>query len=228
MKCPKCFRRDNYKICPICDHHIPEERKYIKEGFLRRVASVARVASVGGVETASIKVPTTSRSAVKRSTNWSNPVHARSSMAYSYLFWTISETKLVFCKMAHLTKGNWLICRWLFCVFLIVSGGAWPMSSRAVQHLLSKLLLPLALKVKEPLSFLSESEQYSSHTSLMFGLRASAMASAVNWIKENTRRCTSTVCPLALIIRFLIPFRTKEIACGILQGTSFRISSLSS
>ena len=69
MKCPKCFRRDNYKICPICDHHIPEERKYIKEGFLRRVASVARVASVGGVETASIKVPTTSRSAVKRSTN---------------------------------------------------------------------------------------------------------------------------------------------------------------
>ena len=69
----------------------------------------------------------------------------------------------------------------------------------AVQHLLSKLLLPLALKVKEPLSFLSESEQYSSHTSLMFGLRASAMASAVNWIKENTRRCTSTVCPWLLL-----------------------------
>ena len=35
----------------------------------------------------------------------------RSSMAYSYLFWTISETKLVFCKMAHLTKGSWLTCR---------------------------------------------------------------------------------------------------------------------
>ena len=35
IKCPKCFWHDNYKICPICDHQIPEERKYIKEGFLR-------------------------------------------------------------------------------------------------------------------------------------------------------------------------------------------------
>ena len=35
MKCPKCFWHDNYKICPICDHQIPEERNYIKEGFLR-------------------------------------------------------------------------------------------------------------------------------------------------------------------------------------------------
>ena len=33
MKCPKCFWHDNYKICPICDHQIPEERNYIKEGF---------------------------------------------------------------------------------------------------------------------------------------------------------------------------------------------------
>ena len=35
MKCPKSFWHDNYTICPICDHQIPEERKYIKEGFLR-------------------------------------------------------------------------------------------------------------------------------------------------------------------------------------------------
>ena len=35
MKCPKCFWHDNYTICPICDHQIPEERNYIKEGFLR-------------------------------------------------------------------------------------------------------------------------------------------------------------------------------------------------
>ncbi|CAH3193302.1 unnamed protein product, partial [Porites evermanni] len=35
MKCSKCFWHDNYKICPICDHQIPEERNYIKEGFLR-------------------------------------------------------------------------------------------------------------------------------------------------------------------------------------------------
>ena len=33
MKCPKCFWHDYYKICPICG--IPEERNYIKEGFLR-------------------------------------------------------------------------------------------------------------------------------------------------------------------------------------------------
>ena len=35
MKCPKCFWHDYYKSSPICDHQIPEERNYIKEGFLR-------------------------------------------------------------------------------------------------------------------------------------------------------------------------------------------------
>ena len=35
MKCPKCFWHDYYKIYPICDHQIPEERNYIKEGFLQ-------------------------------------------------------------------------------------------------------------------------------------------------------------------------------------------------
>ena len=35
MKSPYCFWHDYYKICPICDHQIPEERNYIKEGFLR-------------------------------------------------------------------------------------------------------------------------------------------------------------------------------------------------
>ena len=35
MKFPKCFWHDNYTICPICDHQIPEDRNYIKEGFLR-------------------------------------------------------------------------------------------------------------------------------------------------------------------------------------------------
>ena len=35
MQCSKCFWHDNYTICPICDHQISEERKYIKEGFLR-------------------------------------------------------------------------------------------------------------------------------------------------------------------------------------------------
>ena len=35
MKCPKCFWHDYYKISPICDHQILEERNYTKEGFLR-------------------------------------------------------------------------------------------------------------------------------------------------------------------------------------------------
>ena len=35
MKCPKCSWHDYHKICPICDHQIPEERNYIKEGFHR-------------------------------------------------------------------------------------------------------------------------------------------------------------------------------------------------
>ena len=35
MECPKCFWRDYYKICPICDNQIPEEINYTKEGFLR-------------------------------------------------------------------------------------------------------------------------------------------------------------------------------------------------
>ena len=30
MKCPNCFWHDYYKICPICDHQIPEERNYIR------------------------------------------------------------------------------------------------------------------------------------------------------------------------------------------------------
>jgi len=35
MECPKCFRHDYYKICPICNHQIPEERNYTKGGYLR-------------------------------------------------------------------------------------------------------------------------------------------------------------------------------------------------
>ena len=35
MKCRNCFWHDYYKFCPICDHQIPEERNYTKEGFLR-------------------------------------------------------------------------------------------------------------------------------------------------------------------------------------------------
>ena len=35
VKCPNCFLHDYYKIYPISDHQIPEERNYIKEGFLR-------------------------------------------------------------------------------------------------------------------------------------------------------------------------------------------------
>ena len=35
MKCPKCLWHDYYKICPMCDHQIPEGTHYMKEGFLR-------------------------------------------------------------------------------------------------------------------------------------------------------------------------------------------------
>ena len=35
VKCPNCSWHDSYKICPICDHLIPEERNNTKEGFLR-------------------------------------------------------------------------------------------------------------------------------------------------------------------------------------------------
>ena len=35
VKCPKCSCHDYYKICPICNHQIPKERNYIKEGFLQ-------------------------------------------------------------------------------------------------------------------------------------------------------------------------------------------------
>ena len=34
VKCPKCSTM-LYKICPICNHQIPKERNYIKEGFLQ-------------------------------------------------------------------------------------------------------------------------------------------------------------------------------------------------
>ena len=35
MKCPKCSWHDNYKICPICEHQIPLEKKHSKKGFIR-------------------------------------------------------------------------------------------------------------------------------------------------------------------------------------------------
>ena len=35
MKCPKCFWEDNCKVCPICDHKIPLERKHAKESLRR-------------------------------------------------------------------------------------------------------------------------------------------------------------------------------------------------
>ena len=35
MKCPKCVWHVYYKICPICDHQIPDGRNYMKEGFRR-------------------------------------------------------------------------------------------------------------------------------------------------------------------------------------------------
>ena len=35
MVCPKCFWHDYNKICPICNHHISEERNYTTEDFLR-------------------------------------------------------------------------------------------------------------------------------------------------------------------------------------------------
>ena len=35
MKCSKCFWYDNQRICPICDHKIPIDKKHIKEAFVR-------------------------------------------------------------------------------------------------------------------------------------------------------------------------------------------------
>ena len=35
MKCTNCSWHDSYKICPICDHQIPEEGNNMKEGFLQ-------------------------------------------------------------------------------------------------------------------------------------------------------------------------------------------------
>ena len=35
MKCPECFWEDNCKICPICDHKIPLERKRLFASMLR-------------------------------------------------------------------------------------------------------------------------------------------------------------------------------------------------
>ena len=74
------------------------------------------------------------------------------------------------------------------------------MSSSALSNnLLSKRLLPLALKVKKPLSFLSENEQYSSNTLLMFGLRPSVMASAVELDQREHLSLYFKIVPLALL-----------------------------
>ena len=79
-----------------------------------------------------------------------------------------------------------------------------PVIHLAVQQLTLKATAGWALKVKEPLSFLSKSERYSSNALLMFVLSHSVMASPLlNWLKENTRRCTSKVCPWLFLISLL-------------------------
>ena len=34
VKCPRCFWQDGYRICPICAHQIPVDRKHLTDGFL--------------------------------------------------------------------------------------------------------------------------------------------------------------------------------------------------
>ena len=34
VKCPRCFWQDGYRICPICAHQIPVERKHLTDGFI--------------------------------------------------------------------------------------------------------------------------------------------------------------------------------------------------
>ena len=34
VKCPRCFWHDGYRICPICAHEIPVDRKHLTDGFI--------------------------------------------------------------------------------------------------------------------------------------------------------------------------------------------------
>ena len=34
VKCPRCFWHDGYRICPICAHQIPADRKHLTDGFI--------------------------------------------------------------------------------------------------------------------------------------------------------------------------------------------------
>ena len=34
VKCPRCFWHDGYRICPICAHQIPVDRKHLTDGFI--------------------------------------------------------------------------------------------------------------------------------------------------------------------------------------------------
>ena len=34
VKSPRCFWQDGYRICPICAHQIPVDRKHLKDGFI--------------------------------------------------------------------------------------------------------------------------------------------------------------------------------------------------
>ena len=34
VKCPRCFWHDGYRICPICVHQIPVDRKHLTDGFI--------------------------------------------------------------------------------------------------------------------------------------------------------------------------------------------------
>ena len=71
MKCSKCFWHNYYKICPICNHQIPEGRNNIKEGFLRCHDRGAVTHKNAETKTKPISIPLLKRRTKKR-INFSN------------------------------------------------------------------------------------------------------------------------------------------------------------
>ena len=115
---------DCYKICPICDHQIPEERNYIKEGFLR-------CHDCGAI---------THKKAKTLETNFYSPSKEENeeedlffipfksmciwlflSLVFNKIFKTVSRV-WIYCERLLVACFNWSFLRFLlFCAFIIIS-----------------------------------------------------------------------------------------------------------
>ena len=117
MKCPNCFWHDYYKISPICDHQIPEERKRAFFG----VTIVEQLLTKKRRRWKPIFIPPLKRRTKKR-INFSFLSNRCVSLVFNKVSKTVTRVWF-YCERLLVACCNWsfLIRFLLCCVFIIIS-----------------------------------------------------------------------------------------------------------